>query len=46
MNDSLLFTNTTKINGVCQGFDQRIHNIHREIDVVDVFYEDENVPKT
>lgn len=30
---------------VCQGFDQRIHNTHREIDV-DVFNEDENVLKT
>jgi hypothetical protein len=43
---SYLFTSTTKINGMCQGFDQRIHNTHRELDVVDVFYEDENVPKT
>lgn len=41
-----LFTNTTKINGVCQGVDKKIHITRREIDVVDVSYEDENVPKT
>jgi hypothetical protein len=43
---SYLFTSTTKINGVCQGIDQRIHNTQKEIDVVDFFYKDENVPKT
>ncbi len=31
---------------MCQGIDQRIHNTQKEIDVVDFFYKDENVPKT
>jgi hypothetical protein len=31
---------------VCEGVDEKIHNTHKHIDVVDVFYEDENVLKT
>ncbi len=31
---------------MCEGVDEKIHNTHKHIDVVDVFYEDENVLKT
>jgi hypothetical protein len=37
-----LFVGTTKIVGIPQGVDQGVHNVHREFEILNLSYEDDN----
>ncbi len=40
-----LFANIAKIDGIPHGVDQGVHTTDKEIDIMSVYYKNENLPK-